>query len=627
MQYSDCLTCRARKNKCDRTDGPIGCRRCALGGIECGGYASSSALKAKHHIQHDESQTSSGTTAVTAHDYDHYPSRDLRTNEPKKVADRVDWNKLYEGSMSPHSAPRSMQDKFAIPGFPNARGQHELPRWNSNSQHHPHSFDRETSSYSAGSHEQTYGSFIQNRIWDRGESVPSAITSLLEGGFDLKLLDEDEALSHSFTIARSRTANSSSTPEEQMKSAFNPEVMENDSDDGIDTESIKAVTKGLVLDQGVDTNLFAFVLHGYVSWANQFIFEPCQTFSETKNSISLWIKQDPRLARSMSHTGLVLSRSTEYDLTDYEVLEQALVESVLQARARGSKGAEAMMAIAHSHKCITTLRLVKPFASVLSMIDLVAPVFRRACPEPDNELVNLARALTSNLNVQYYVTMDVFQSVMTHRPMRFRYNLDFASRIEEAIASDGWQAPRMMSIYGIPDRLIVTFARMNTLFEDFGTRIDPERIHEIEREIASCGPVAWSGAEIGLTRTLGKIVAHECWMLAAYIYLYMGLCGADSYEARVVKTQRAFMRVLKGVKPNRHPDSFLVLPMFILGMATNPPGQPTLLARFNGITECSQSGTMASDIKEMLLDVWMHAAGRPIRWYDLRGSCLRIVGM
>jgi hypothetical protein len=199
--------------------------------------------------------------------------------------------------------------------------------------------------------------------------VPSAITSLLEGGFDLKLLDEDEALSHSFTIARSRTANSSSMPEEQMKSAFNPEVMENDSDDGIDAESIKAVTKGLVLDQGVDTNLFAFVLHGCklshnslgrvylslieildVSWANQFIFEPCQTFSETKNNISLWIKQDPRLARSMSHTGLVLSRSTEYDLTDYEVLEQALVESVVQARARGSKGAEAMMAIAHSHK-------------------------------------------------------------------------------------------------------------------------------------------------------------------------------------------------------------------------------------------------------------------------------------
>ncbi|CAE6443272.1 unnamed protein product [Rhizoctonia solani] len=571
MRYSDCLTCEARNKKCDRTNNPNGCRRCAQAGIKCGGYVAAKPLKARHRARHDESQTSIGPRA-TAH-YDHHPPPDLASNELKKATDKDEWSQLYGEIQAPNIASRSVEDSFAVSGFVNEQGQGGLSPWNSNYQlPDRRSHNHGTSSYPTNLRKQKSTPSIQSSSSQvKDASVSSSIVQLLEGGFNLRL--EDVAVVPELSEARQGwNSGPQLVPTKQVELVFTPEDIGNDLDGSIDTESVQVVAKRLVLDPGIESNFFAFVLHGYAAWANQFFFEPTRTLLEFKNNIYLWIKRDTRLAMIMTNTGLALSSSTDYDLTDYRVMEEMALENVLQARARGLKGTEAMMAIAHSHKYITNLRLVSSFASVLGMIELLAPVVRRACPEPDNEFINLPRALTSNLNIQYYVMMDVMQSVVTHRPMHFRYNLEFSSPwTEEIMNSDDLQTPRMMPLYGIPDRLIVTFARMNTLFEDFGNRVSPERIAEVEREIVAYGPVAWSSVEIGSIRALGRIVAHECWALAAHVYLYMGLCGADSYDPRVVKTQKAFMRMLRGIKLSRHPDSFLVLPMFILGMASNTP--------------------------------------------------------
>ncbi|CAE6423640.1 unnamed protein product [Rhizoctonia solani] len=46
----------------------------------------------------------------------------------------------------------------------------------------------------------------------------------------------------------------------------------------------------------------------------------------------------------------------------------------------------------------------------------------------------------------------------------------------------------------------------------------------------------------------------------------MALCGADSKDARVTKVHAKFMKLYTGVDARRIPDSFLVLPMLILGL-------------------------------------------------------------
>jgi hypothetical protein len=62
---------------------------------------------------------------------------------------------------------------------------------------------------------------------------------------------------------------------------------------------------------------------------------------------------------------------------------------------------------------------------------------------------------------------------------------------------------------------------MNMYLEDFGVCVDPHVVQTIEEEIEGRGRIAWSGDGNTSTRMLGKITAHECWRLAAYVYLYM----------------------------------------------------------------------------------------------------------
>ncbi|KAG8683137.1 hypothetical protein FRC11_013925, partial [Ceratobasidium sp. 423] len=212
---------------------------------------------------------------------------------------------------------------------------------------------------------------------------------------------------------------------------------------------------------------------------------------------------------------------------------------------------------------ISTLCKVGSLASVLNVMDMYAPVFRRACPEPSEELVNLPRVLTTiNIHLQFYATLDVLQSVITHRPMFFRYNLDILSPRDEELlhAEDG---PGLRWLYGVPDRLMITFARINTFLEDFGSCVDAGGIRELEKEIASFAPVVCPSLRTDPILNIARVAVQESWRLAAYVYLHMALCGADSSDARVVKTQQKFMRLLETIQPRRNPDLFLVLPMLI----------------------------------------------------------------
>ncbi|KAG8680902.1 hypothetical protein FRC11_001836, partial [Ceratobasidium sp. 423] len=218
---------------------------------------------------------------------------------------------------------------------------------------------------------------------------------------------------------------------------------------------------------------------------------------------------------------------------------------------------------------ISTLFKVGSLASILNVMSLYAPIFRRACPEPSDGLVNLPRRLTAmEVHLKYYSTLDVLQSVITHRPMFFRYDLDYPSPQEEALIKSD-HGPGLRWLYGVPDQLVITLARMNTLFEDYGNHVDPERIQDLEQEIQDCALIVDTGPGINPTLIIGRATVQQSWKMAATIYLYMasqiiqGLCGADSTDVRVAKVRKKFMKLLRGIKPSRNPDSFLVLPLLI----------------------------------------------------------------
>ncbi|KEP45540.1 putative fungal zn(2)-cys(6) binuclear cluster domain protein, partial [Rhizoctonia solani 123E] len=83
----------------------------------------------------------------------------------------------------------------------------------------------------------------------------------------------------------------------------------------------------------------------------------------------------------------------------------------------------------------------------------------------------------------------------------------------------------------------------------------------LEEEIRSKRAIVAAGVDP--SPSMGRIVVQEGWRLAALIFLFMALCGADSKDARVTKVHSKFMKLYTGVEARRIPDPFLVLPMLI----------------------------------------------------------------
>ncbi|CAE6424952.1 unnamed protein product, partial [Rhizoctonia solani] len=333
----------------------------------------------------------------------------------------------------------------------------------------------------------------------------------------------------------------------------------------------------------------------------RFIFESTRIISYARDTIihghSLGEETLQRMIL-VANTALEVAKSTDYELTYFTALYKLLVKNVLEARACSDLTREAAMkTMESSHELISVTSKVASLASVLSLMQLYAPVFRRACPESGDELVNLPRRLTApEVKLKYYVSFDVILSVITHRPMFFRYNLDCLSSYDQELL-DADDRPGLGWSIGVPDRLVYIMAKINILLEDYGNGVELKMVRELEKDIRAYKLAVSSGTTGDPTLKVERLVVKESWRLAAYVYLYMGLCGADTRDARVVKVQKQFMRLLDTVRPRRNPDSFLTIPMMIVGIATSSPAdQSTLLARLWGVSECSRLGTMGNDM-------------------------------
>ncbi|CAE6481154.1 unnamed protein product [Rhizoctonia solani] len=364
----------------------------------------------------------------------------------------------------------------------------------------------------------------------------------------------------------------------------------------------------------------------------RFVFAPTEILSSIRDYVfqSRSYEQGARQRTLLiSNMSLAISSTTDYDLTDYMTLQKQLIGGVTYARTCDNLTREVALEVMDaSHELLCAMWRVGSLANVLHTMRLYAPIFRRACPEHDQELVNFPRLLiTPNINIQYYATLDILQSCLTHRPMFFRYDLTFISpQIEELIKLD--QGPGLRWLYGIPNRIMLVLAKMNTLLEDFGSCIDKEVAKELEDDIGACTSILPSSANTDPTLNMARMMVQESWKLAAYVYLYMGLCGADSSDSRVVRVQKRFIRTLKGIKPLRNPDSFLVFPMTIMGIATSAAiDRKMILARLWGVAECTKHGTVGNDLVMILRHVWLRTMHRPTVWSDLGAACSAIIEM
>ncbi|CAE6382066.1 unnamed protein product [Rhizoctonia solani] len=624
MSAPRCKTCEASNKKCDGTRGPTGCRRCAQAGLECGGYSSERVPK---------------------------PGRGVRDKAPRSrqlvpsgiALSDIDPVLPAPGNSKPADTPNpllilevpSPQDASGSGEHPSAdllissvapAGQHhvDLDHPSSALIHQGKTFPGTAELYPTPPADNSNIPLYKEKT----SPIAQAPTSLFKDSpFEFHTQIDGGAI----TLAQSNLFNqttlscgetvTSTWASSGLESCASPGVSSRDywfgstlgerpnaqpdldlitnspiylEDENVDMENLQSLRvellDGLVLDREIESNTVSFLIFFAV---------------------------------------LAVSESTNYDTAPFTILYNQSLKGVVEARARGNVTREtAIEAMESCHEVISIMCKICPLASILNTMDLYAPIFRRACPEPDNEHVNLPGILTGfEVHLKLYATMDVLLSAVTSRPMFFRYNLEPPSPQAEALlnSEDG---PGLRWLAGVPDRLIVTFARMNTLLEDYGNRVDPEIVQELEEEILACATTCYSGPAADPVLVLGRIVVQESWKLVAYIYLYMGLCGADSSDARVVKLRKRFISLIEGVRPRRNPDTFLVVPLMILGVATTcPTDQSIILSRLWGISECSKPGTLGNDMIRMLNSIWTSTKNRPAVWTDVREACLHIAGM
>ncbi|CAE6366297.1 hypothetical protein BN14_11436 [Rhizoctonia solani AG-1 IB] len=267
-------------------------------------------------------------------------------------------------------------------------------------------------------------------------------------------------------------------------------------------------------------------------------------------------------------------------------------------------------------------------ATCIQSVEDAAPVFRRACPEPLGQPINLANILLDpSVNLRHFVSLDIMGSVASGRLTHFRYEVTYSAELCDRM----FQLQEnygLQWLHGLPDQFIMIFAWINSLYETQGAGVNIELINRIETEVDRVKIVTSSSGDPSLK--IARTAVHECWRMAVLIYLYMVLCGADASDCRVVSTMKRFMRLVKGTKPGRIPDTYMANPMIVAGVAAcKDRDRDIIRQRILSVPECATPGTAGHDAVLQLQDVWARASGegRAAVWADLRIACFNITGM
>ncbi|KAF8675707.1 hypothetical protein RHS04_06601 [Rhizoctonia solani] len=434
----------------------------------------------------------------------------------------------------------------------------------------------------------------------------------------------------------------SSSPSSSSQSPWtSPDVEDDASDTSEDDDQDNARQiwcSSPVMDSSIPTNSLPYVLQSYANWLNYTMFEPLNLVYPTKECV-VWkfgSSQESRTKIILIANAMSMLRRTRNPrgVSLVSMLASQVYETIciFKSKSRITPASEqqyAQAALDHIVEIIGVQLYSSPLSSVIRLLEDTAPVFRAACPDPPTQLVNLPDLLLGPwVHLRYFAVTDVTLSITTGRPMFFRYDIEFSLELCERMVQRKVNFG-LTWMHGMPDQLVVLFAWMNSLREEaqIGTPIRTEVITRIEQDIKRLKIVPSKAADPMLK--VGRFVVQECWRQAAYIYLYMALCGAHAQDTRVKKQTKAFMRLVNGTAPGRNPDAFLVIPAVVAGVAaTKLSDRETLRARLSALPEC-RPGTCRHDNLRILEDLWIRTAdeGRPPVWEDLRVSCLRIVGM
>ncbi|CAE6341428.1 unnamed protein product [Rhizoctonia solani] len=642
-----CKTCVARQKTCDGFQ-PL-CRRCTRDRVACRGYPS--PRNPIRGLSNTRTRFSSAFPRIDTieppvslrNDCGPSGASNVSSSEPGTPSEWSNTGEIFASSFS--ESPPALPNLDLV-GTPT------------------HSFPLLPQAPPPPYHPTDIGAFNQvSRVFrppkrDVRQSMTPGQASLFDALWSLALPEDDKVVlgSYSSFLDPEPPGPEPPRPSYNLPYVGNPVMGPHEKiglEDSHDAQEVAIrLCRPLSLDKRVQSNSLPFVLESYSLWMRQFLFEPIRIIPAGREYILDEYYEGPEARWRMlmtSNATRAITRSSGYTLEDLEALQFHMHQGFPKAVAsfgtdREADMVKARLAMSTTYEFIAIALKVFPLSMVVEAMQAVAPLFRRACPGPNDIPVNLPTLLSKiNIGLEYYANLDIILGAIISRPMSFRYDTTFPPGIDESIFNIE-NGPGLRWTNGIPDRLVITLARMNALLEDFGSAVDRSVIKELELEIEGFKTFALASADPDLATA--RLIVQESWRQAAYIYLYMaslspssslftksskqGLCGADTRDERVVKVQNTFMDMLMRTKPGRIPDSFLVLPLPILGIATyHPDDQELLKRRMLALPECSRKNTPGNQFIRMLEFIWGSAneTGQPATWPSLRMASLCIANV
>ncbi|KAG8727786.1 hypothetical protein FRC11_012444 [Ceratobasidium sp. 423] len=401
------------------------------------------------------------------------------------------------------------------------------------------------------------------------------------------------------------------------------------------------------LARNAESNTLAFVLSSYARWFASTVYDPLRIAQQAKQNVVRQITgSEPTRTRVIlvANAFRMLGSTVDLNARGASLLtmlrtevnqDLTLFNSKAPATKREKDMAAALQMLENILEIVSIHFYTSPLQVVLALLQAVAPVFRRACPEPPEQLVNLPRMLIEpGLYRRYFAVMDVGLSVVTDRPQLFRYDVSYTADVRERMMQLDYTADYGLEwLYGIPDRFILLFAWINGLREDFyGREVDPDIVERVEEQIKNerVGQNLHTVGDSDPVYRIRRLVVQEVWRQAVYIFLYMALCGANSSDPRVEKAFSIMMRLIRETKPARNPDAFLFIPMLACGVAArHEKDRDIFRQRMLAVRECSVPGIVGNGGVHVLKDIWARtdAEGRPAVWSDFSKSYRRVVGI
>ncbi|CAE6442030.1 unnamed protein product [Rhizoctonia solani] len=406
-------------------------------------------------------------------------------------------------------------------------------------------------------------------------------------------------------------------------------------DDSDEDESVRQIIYGTMrLDMSAEGNALPYVLESYAAWVTRTAFEPkkaalgardliLKQFSDSEDS--RWIVTTlAKVVRTLAHSSTWGDKLDYLRNMSYQPAVRALREYV-HRKINDILSHSGPMGEQELSSALKTMGNVMEIASIYytttSLLDALdfmrtaAPLFRFLCPDPPGCLVQLQPLLQQPIvSLRHYVVVDIFSCIAIERNMLFHYDTAYDPKlIPPTIQFSGETG--LQWLHGIPDAIVIAFARINMMREQGFA--DPQAVSEIESILR--GFVVVPSVSNDPFLTVARIMVQECWRQAAYLYLYMGACHVDADDTRVKKALSKFMKLLEGTKQGHTPDAFLMMNCMIGGIAArNNSDREVIRHRMLNSERFKYPGAQGNIAVMILEYLWLRSDGerRPAVWAD-----------